>query len=339
MLKSALLGCGGRARGHANAYQHVTRGKLSAVCDMDEDRLHGLGGHFGIEARYTDIHKMLEEEKPDLLHIVTQPHLRVELLTIAAEHKVPAVLVEKPIALQGEDYNILRKLEAESDTKFAVNHQLHFHKKSLELQEAALSGAVGDVRFLDASARLNLSGQGTHILELVAAFNGNASPTSVFGQVAGGGSIGGGGHSAPQQCVATINYDNGAQAQLLCGTNARPINDVGAQHMHKRIAAYGTKGFVHWTMAYWERTLPNGEVERGDHSYGAEDVIGQAGLTDAMFEWAADDGKPCPTNLDNSLTQFNIILGIYTSALRHEPVQLPLDPDENLLAQLKERLS
>ncbi len=337
-MKSALLGCGGRARGHANAYQHVTKGELAAICDLDEQRLHGLGDHFGIDTRYTDVHKMLDEVKPDLLHIVTQPHLRVQLLTLAHEHNVPAVLVEKPIALQGEDYNQLVKLEAESDTKFAVNHQLHFHKKSLELQEAAESGAVGERRFIDASARLNLSGQGTHVLELVSAFNSNSAPTSVFGQVAGGGSIGGGGHSAPEQCVAIINYENGTQAQLLCGTNARPINENGARHMHKRIAVYGTKGVVHWTMAYWERTLPNGDLERGDHSYGAEDVVGQAGLTDAMFEWSANDDKPCPTNLSNSLTQFNIILGIYMSALQHRPVNLPVEPDEDLLSQLKARL-
>jgi predicted dehydrogenase len=334
MYKSAILGCGGRARGHARAYEHVVGGKLAAICDMDTARLDAFGDHFGISARYNDVHEMLDVEKPDLLHVVTQPDLRVPLLTIAVDHQTPAVIVEKPIALQGEDYRQLRDLDARSDTKICLNHQLHFHRKSLELQQRVQDGAIGELRFLDASARLNLSGQGTHVLELVAAFNPGAQPTSVFGQVSGAGGLHGG-HCAPEECVATISYDNGVQAQLVCGTNARPISDEPANHQHKRIAAYGTAGMAQWTMSWWESTRSDGSVERGEHEYGAEDVLGQAGLTDAVFDWLTDGGKPHPTNLDASLTQFNIILGIYMSALQHRPIELPVEPDADLIEQLR----
>ena len=76
MYKSAILGCRGRARGHARAYQHVKGGKLAAICDMKEDLLNDFGDEFGIDARYTDLDEMLSKEKPDLLHIVTAPVLR-----------------------------------------------------------------------------------------------------------------------------------------------------------------------------------------------------------------------------------------------------------------------
>ena len=92
-LKSAFLGCGPRARRHAEAYELVTNGQLVAICDLDEERLHAFGRDFGIERRYTDIHAMLDAEKPDLLHIVTLPTIRVDLLTIADEHEVPVVIV------------------------------------------------------------------------------------------------------------------------------------------------------------------------------------------------------------------------------------------------------
>ena len=103
-LKSAFLGCGPRARKHAQAYPLVTKGQIAAICDLDEERLHAFGNDFGIERRYTDIHQMLDEIKPDVLHIVTLPTIRVDLLTIANDHGVPVVIVEKPIAIQGEDY-------------------------------------------------------------------------------------------------------------------------------------------------------------------------------------------------------------------------------------------
>ena len=73
MYKTAMLGCGGRARGHADAYRFVKRGKLAAICDMNEERLNTFGDDFGISSRYTDLDEMLEKEKPDVLHIVTSP--------------------------------------------------------------------------------------------------------------------------------------------------------------------------------------------------------------------------------------------------------------------------
>ena len=102
MYKSAILGCRGRARGHARAYEHVKGGKLAAICDMQEDLLN-FGDEFGIDARYTDLDEMLSKEKPDLLHIVTAPvlrgsneRIRYPLMNQASEHGVPAAIVEKP---------------------------------------------------------------------------------------------------------------------------------------------------------------------------------------------------------------------------------------------------
>ena len=39
MYKTAMLGCGGRARAHADAYRFVKNGNLSAICDMNEELL------------------------------------------------------------------------------------------------------------------------------------------------------------------------------------------------------------------------------------------------------------------------------------------------------------
>jgi predicted dehydrogenase len=110
MYKSAFLGCGPRARQHALAYQHVKRGRPVAACDLDRQRLAAFGDELAIEARFTDIHEMLDRARPDLLHIVTPPGLRVPLMTIASDHKVPVVVVEKPIAVQGEDWRLLDEL-------------------------------------------------------------------------------------------------------------------------------------------------------------------------------------------------------------------------------------
>lgn len=337
MYKAAILGCRGRSRGHAKAYEHVSQGQIVAICDVVEDLLNSFGDDFGIENRYTDLHEMLDKEKPDLLHIVTRPALRVPLMTIADEHNVPAVLVEKPIALDSKDLQALVELEKKSSTKFAINHQLHFHPKRLELQRDVDEGQIGDVRFLESTARLNLLGQGTHILQLMFAFNGNATPTSVLGQVSGGSALDST-HPAPDIAEAFITFDNGKCGLLLCGTNAPSVGDGIPGHQHKRIAVYGTRGFIEWQMNAWERSTPEDGYESGTKSYGAEDVLGQAGLTEAVFDWLKDEDYLHPTRLDLSLTQFNVILGIYASALEHRIVELPCQPEENFMEKLKATL-
>ena len=114
MYKTVILGCRGRARAHANAYRFVKRGKVAAICDMNEERLSEFGDEFDISSRYTDLDEMLTKEKPDLLHIVTAPvlrgtseRIRYPLMKQASDAGVPAVIIEKPIAVEK------RRLEAD----------------------------------------------------------------------------------------------------------------------------------------------------------------------------------------------------------------------------------
>jgi len=338
MLKSCFLGCGGRSRGHARAYEYVKKGRLVAVCDLDEERLNERGEEYGIEKRYTDVHEMLDKERPDLLHIVTAPIWRVELMTIAAEHEVPVAIVEKPIALQGEDWKQIRDLNAKCKTKFVVNTQLHFHPRNLELKRDVAEGRIGDIRFIDVSARSTITDQGVHVLELAQSYNGFAAPTSVFGNVSGANGIPTR-QPSPDVAEAAIEFENGVRAQMLCGEVAPEVEGGSSgRHMNKRISVYGTRGFVQWTMHSWERSTPKG-YESGTHSYGEQDVLAQAALTDAAFDWATDEEKLHPTRLENALVKFNIILGVYVSTLTNAPVSLPFEPPDGLIDSLKSRLT
>ena len=332
MHRSAFLGCGGRARGHARAYANITRGQMAAICDLNEERLKSFGDEFGIESRYTDIHEMLDKEKPDVLHIVTQPDLRVPLMTIAADHEVPAAIVEKPIGITSADYEAISELGRKGKTKFVVNHQLRFHPKFLELLSDVLEGRIGDVRFIEASARLDLSGQGTHVMNLMFAVNDCAAPESVMGQASGRCKW------SPEMAEAYITFSNGAHGLLVCGKNAPAVNDRPDNH-HKRVAVYGTHGFIHWQMAHWERKLKDSDYEQGDKSYGEEDVLGQQGLTEATFDWLEDESKLHPNRLDVSLAEFRVILAMYESVVKRAPVYLPADPPDGVLDALRTALS
>ena len=336
-MKSACLGCGPRARQHALAYELVTQGQLAAICDLDEGRLQAFGEEFGIDRRYTDLHHMLEVEAPDLLHIVTLPTIRVDVMTAAAEHKVPVVIVEKPIAIQGEDYRQIKALAERSATRFVVNTQLHFHPRNLELKRYVAEGHIGEVRFIDVSARSTMLDQGVHVLELAHSYSGFTPFSHVFGQVSGRENLSGR-QPAPDLAEAAIAFENGVRAQMVCGAIAPRANDSESIYMHKRIAVYGTRGFVQWKMSGWERFSPEDGFVSGPSDYREQDVRAQAALTDAAFEWAADESKLHPTRLERNLQQFSVVLAIYASALRGAPVELPFDPPDGMLETFKERL-
>jgi predicted dehydrogenase len=332
--RCAILGCGGRAHGHAAAYQHVTRGEIVALCDLDADRMSTFGDKFGVAARYTDLDAMLAEVKPDVVHLCTQPTARVGLMTRLSDAGVPGVIVEKPACIGAHDYKQLRALDAVSATRFAVNHQLRHHPQVLQFLDEIARGEIGEVRCLDASAGLPMNGQGVHVLDLMFAFNGYAKPQTVFSASSGYDDINGH-HPSPRTAVSAITFTNGVRAILQAGEGAPQFNE-GPIWYHKRIAIYGTHGFRHWRMFGWEKSLPDGTVEQGKKEYADEDILGQAGLTNAMFDWIEDEDRPAPTNLAVSLDEWEVILAGYLSSVEARPVEMAdFDPPDDLLERFK----
>ena len=145
-------------------------------------------------------------------------------------------------------------------------------------------------------------------------------------------------HYAPDQSLAAVEYDNGVQATLRCGENAPRVPGGGPIWQHKRIAVYGMKGYIHWTMWGWETFIDN-VYDSGEHEYPDEDVQGQAAMCDAMFAWLEDDDKVHPLNLDAALVDFNVILALYASSLNHRVVTLPYEPEPDLVAKLRRALA
>ncbi len=345
MYKSAMLGCGGRARGHANAYRHVNGGKLAAICDMNQELLNKFGDDFDISSRYTDLDEMLEKEKPDVLHIVTAPvlrgsneRIRYSLMKQASDHRVPAAIIEKPIAVESEDWKQIAGLADETKTKFVVNTQLNFHPKNLELKRDVADGKIGDIKFIDASARSTPVDQGPHVLQLVSSYIDNSRPERLMGQIAGRDHLESA-QPSPMHAAAQVIYQNGLHVSLAFGQGMGTMaSDDQGIYCHKRVFVVGTKGFVHWRFSSWERSTQDGGYEGGPLSYGEQDVLAQGNLTEAVFDWLDDEKKEHPTHLKQSLAEFNLLLGMYYSGITNEMIDLPFDPPDGLMDMLREKL-
>lgn len=341
-FRTAIVGVSGpRAAGHAEAYRHVRGGRIVAVSSRRHDAREAFAQRFGVERHYADYREMLQRERPDLVHVNTPPSVRLEVLRAAEVSGVPGVVLEKPIGTSGEDYLELEAFARTTNLKVAVNHQLHFHPRRAMLQDAVRDGAIGEIRLVEASARHNVAYQGTHMLQAIRAFTPSSTPVSVLGQVSGAAGLrqSAAHHYAPDTTLAELSFDDGVRALLRCGPFAPAAGDEGLPiHLHKRVAVFGTRGFVHWTMHGWQ-AHSDGAHRSGRHDYEVEDTAGQVRLTEAMFDWLGDDSAVHPLALRSALEEFNLVLAIYTSALEREVRRLPLQPGPELIARLRAELA
>ena len=339
--RCAIIGCGGRAYGHANAYQQISRGELVACANRSNiARREKFAETFGITG-YADAEEMLRKEEPDLVHLVTMPDQWTELMPMVSELGVPACIVEKPIACGVEDWGFLCELEAETATKFGIGKQYRWHPGLISCRKVVESGELGKIHLLDFSCGMNLSAQGTHIIDWAMSLNNDASIVRVFGTVSGAESLDST-YPAPDTSSCQVLFENGIYGFWNTGFTSPRVMDDDAIYKHCRVAAYCENGHVLFEeFNGWEifsktgtkihQTTPDEWRENND--------LAQARLTEAMFDWIEDDIRPVETSLKRALHQFNAVLGIYASAISREPIDIPFEPPTDLDSQIREVLS
>jgi len=338
---AAVIGCGGRGRAHADAYRLIDRAEVVACADLDPARAEALAKRFGIKP-YTDAAEMLDAEKPDLIHITTPPTARANVMTLVSGAGVPACTVEKPIATDASDWRELCGLEAASKTRFAVCHQFRYHEDLTRCREALGSGALGDVRFIEISAGMNICGQGTHVLDYGMSLNGDSPVARVFGAASGTDGLEGY-HPAPDSTTGYLVFENGARASWTNGPLAPRFGDPETDWQHVRAAAYADRGRVEWReFGEWVIVGP-GATERGDFggmdAWRAGNARTQAAFHNSMLDWIEDASAVPGTNLAQSLHEWKVVLALYESSVTRAPVDLAtFDPQDGIMRRLAEAL-
>lgn len=104
-LRTAVLGCGGFARRHAQLFASLPdHFRLTAFCDVDAERADAFSRDFtaGQAPVFTDHHDLFEQAPLDLVAICLPPFGHSDEVECAAARGVH-IFIEKPIALTSED--------------------------------------------------------------------------------------------------------------------------------------------------------------------------------------------------------------------------------------------
>lgn len=141
--RAAIIGTGGIARIHAEALKALSdRVEIAACADIDRDRVEDFGESHGIPRRFTDPYEMLEEIKPDLVHVCTPPNLHAEL-SIASVRAGAWVLCEKPLCASLAELDAIQQAEAETGKFVSSVFQHRFNPGAAHLRRLIQEQAMG----------------------------------------------------------------------------------------------------------------------------------------------------------------------------------------------------
>lgn len=142
-MKYALIGCGRISLNHIAAAK-INDLEFVGICDVDEKMLYDKVAKFNLKgvAQYSDYHKMLEKEQPDLVAIATESgkHATIALDCIEAGCNL---IIEKPIALSLADADAIIELAKAKGVKVCVSHQNRFNKSIQKIREAIEQNRFG----------------------------------------------------------------------------------------------------------------------------------------------------------------------------------------------------
>ena len=127
----------------------IAGGVLSAICDVDQDKLARLGAQFPHLDLYTDYTEMLDKAKLDAAIIAT-PHYAHPQMAIDALNRDLHVLVDKPAGVFTNDVQRMNDVAAsKSDLTFAMMFNQRTNPLYQKVKDLIGTGAIGAIRYSD----------------------------------------------------------------------------------------------------------------------------------------------------------------------------------------------
>lgn len=124
-MKVGLIGCGGIANTHMEAYKRIKDAEVVALCDLNLKKAKNLAKKFQVEKIFDNYMDMIETEKLDLVDICTPVSTHAKII-IDVSKVIPAVFVEKPMALSVSECEEIIKAIKKYGTKLCIGHNQLF---------------------------------------------------------------------------------------------------------------------------------------------------------------------------------------------------------------------
>jgi len=142
MLKIAIVGCGKIADAHAALIQNLHGCEIAAVCDREPLMTRQLCERFPVQGQFTDVAEMLQDARPEVVHITTPPQSHYEIARLSLEHGCH-VYVEKPFTVHASEAENLLNLAEAKGLKMTVGHNYQFTHVARRMRSLVEGGYLG----------------------------------------------------------------------------------------------------------------------------------------------------------------------------------------------------
>lgn len=337
-LRLGIVGVGGMgiANYHARSFLETGRVELVACCDIRAEALAAFGDRFGVPNRYENAQAMFEASHLDLVAICANETVHAPLTILAANYAPKAILCEKPMAMSLEEADAMLEACQKSGVRLFVGHQRRYVAQYALARELLLSGAVGELLEIEASTHpgSSLLVDGTHTVDLIRFFLGDAPVEWVFGQVEARTGRVGWGHPLEDASLAMIRFQTGIRAVLTTGGHLSPrreaLRPVEPEAYH-RFWVLGTRGVleVNGDGKVGERPLVRLVSDSGENIPEVTPGWYRGLSPHADLLRALEDGGPHLLDGLSARATLEILMAVYESARCRRLITLPLENRKN----------
>ncbi len=143
-LSVGIVGCGliSKKR-HIPGFLKNNKIKSISVCDLNMELAQKTANDFGLKSAYRTVDDLIKTEKPDIIDICTPPQAHAAVALQAIENDCN-VLMEKPMALNVKDCDLMISAAKKRNVKLCTVHNNLFHQPFLEAKKLYDEGKIGD---------------------------------------------------------------------------------------------------------------------------------------------------------------------------------------------------
>lgn len=145
-MRIGIIGLGGVAEAHLEAYREIDGVNVVAGVDINHDRLSSIRSRYGLRP-YNRVSEMLQQEQLDAVCILT-PATTHRGITEECARAGVHILCEKPIAVTLADADAMSRVCKQYGVKFFYGSSYRFLPAVMKAREIIQSGALGKVVLL-----------------------------------------------------------------------------------------------------------------------------------------------------------------------------------------------
>jgi predicted dehydrogenase/nucleoside-diphosphate-sugar epimerase len=143
VIRVGIVGAGYVSAYHLRALQSLDYVTVVGIADTDQTKARHVAEEFRIPTVCASLDELMAL-KPHVVHILTPPSLHRDL-SIRAMRMGADVFVEKPMAENAEDCDLMIAAASETGRVLSVNHSARMDPVVLRALELVRSGSIGDV--------------------------------------------------------------------------------------------------------------------------------------------------------------------------------------------------